>query len=68
MKNYTLVIPLSGVSSDAIGMLLGMAKGSGVQAVWPNNALMCAINPAVGEHRAFEQEVKDAGLRVLRRY
>lgn len=62
MKNYTLVIPTSLLPTDVIGTLLGVAKARGIQHVWPNNALLCAINPALADHRDFEAGVKSAGL------
>lgn len=62
IKNYTLVIDLTHLNSEVAGALIGAAKERGIRMEWPNNALLCAINPAVGEHRDFANEVREAGL------
>lgn len=66
-KSYTLVIDLTQLPTEVVGTLIGAAKANDVHAIWPNNALLCAIDPAIGGHRAFEEGVRSAGLVTHRR-
>jgi len=57
-RNLTLVIPTELLGYACVQALQDAAQDSGVAYEWPNNALLFAINPAVGDHRAFMEDAQ----------
>ena len=57
-RNLTLVIPTELLAQPMIEVLQNVAQDCGIAYEWPNNALLFAIDPAVGDHRAFMEQAQ----------
>lgn len=65
MKNRTIIVDLSACEQSEIApILLGSARAINAPTYWGSNAVFVALNPAVGSHRAFEEQVRESGLTV----
>lgn len=65
MKNRTIIIDLSTCEQNEVApILLGAAKGINAPTYWGSNAVFVALDPSVAEHREYEAQVRESGLRV----
>jgi hypothetical protein len=62
MKNRTLVVDLTHHINELAPAIIGAAKANGVPYYWGTDAVLLALNPAVGAHRAMEAELRATPL------